>query len=152
MNFTPTKTQLLAKAKFWRAVDGNPLLGSVDDIPIPEVCRLAGTKSIILWAKEQEGFREWFKDSENIKDRISVGAEQAIDKLVHIINATAESGPGAVVTTGNQLTAAKLLLDFSGHKPADKQAIKVTADQLPDDERALRKYIAKNAEKLKVIE
>jgi hypothetical protein len=150
--FQPTKSQLMAKSRFWRAVQENPMLGSVDDLPMSEVCRLAGTKQIVKWAQDNDEFRDWFKDPDNIKDRIQVGAEKAIDRLIDIISAAPESGRDALVTTSNQIAAAKMLLDFSGHKPADKQAIKVSADQLPDDEAALRKYIAKNAEKLKVIE
>ena len=150
--FKPTRHMLEAKSRFWRSVRDNPLVTDVDGLPMTEVCRMAGSQSIGKWADEHEGFKTWFADPNSIQDKIAVGAEKAVDRLIEILNTEAGTGRDAVVTTSHQLTAAKELLAYSGHKPAEKQVEKVSADQLPDDEAALRKYIEKNAKKLKVLE
>jgi hypothetical protein len=138
------------KAQFWTAVDKNPFIADVTALPASEVCRLAGTTTINKWA-EVEGFKEWFLDKDGIKSRISYGAELAIDKLIEILNHNPTGERGEPVTTANQLTAAKELLSYSGHRPADKTEHKVTQGQLPEDEAGLRKYIAAQAKKLKVL-
>jgi hypothetical protein len=149
--FRPTKYMLEAKARFWRNVRENPMVSDVDGLPMTEVARMAGSKSIPKWAEEHEGFKQWFADPNSIQDKIAVGAEKAVDRLIEILNTEAGTGRDAVVTTSHQLTAAKELLAYSGHRPAEKTEHKVSAEQLPDDEAALRKYIESNAKKLKVL-
>lgn len=152
VTFNPTKAMMRAKAKFWAAVDSNPMISDVDGLPMSEVARLAGTKSVATWASGSEEFKAWFRDRADIKARISFGAELAIDKLIEILGTPADAGRDAIVTTKDQLAAAKELLAYSGHRPADKSEHKVTADQLPNDEKELREYIQKQASKLKLID
>lgn len=151
LNFRPTRPQLKAKHKFWKAIEDNPLIGEVASLPNSEIARLAGTPSVIKWAKEDEQFKQWFADKDSLKVMIRVGAEAAVDRLVKIVSDD-RVGPKEAVTASAQVQAAKLLLDFAGLAPAQQKEVKITSGQLPDNEKELRDYIEAGVKKLQLAE
>lgn len=147
-NFVPSKPQRKAKARFWSEIQNNPLIDPTC-LSLAEIGRLAGTTTVAKWAAEEPGFRAWFTSKDEIKVMLKMGAEAAVERLVAIVQET-DVGPKGTVSAGTQVQAAKLLLEFGGFAPAQQKEIKVTSNQLPEDEGELRKYIADNVEKLKL--
>ena len=95
-NFKPTKAMRAAKAKFWTAVNDNPLI-DVSALPMTAVANYAGTQSVIRWGQEDEDFRIWFTNKDSVKELVAGGAELAVEKLVSIITAPEHevgTGPG----------------------------------------------------------
>lgn len=146
---SPTTFQKQTKVRFHRLVKDNPML-DLESMSIKDIAEVCKEPQVLVWLKD-DTFRAWFKDSKVLVDKVALGAEQAVDKLLQIINAT-EVGPNKAVTISNQLTAAKALLNMAGVAAPSKSEVKVSADQLPQDEKKLREYIKNNAAKLKVLE
>ena len=144
-----TGKQRQLKAKFWNRVGNNPLIDpqSMSDADIAD---LVGSAEVKLWLANQE-FRSWWFDDKLLQDLITIGAEEAIVRLIQIVQET-EVGPREAISASAQVAAAKILLDFAGIAPAKKTEHTIKAEQLPNDEKALREYIETNARKLKAIE
>lgn len=147
IEFRPTKHQRKAKARFWQAVADNPLIDPAS-LPTPEICRLAGSPVIARWAEDPE-FTKWFTSKDEIKVLLRMGAEAAIERLIKIVQED-RVGPKEAVTSSAQVQASKLLMDFAGLAPATQKEVKITAQQLPEDEHELRKYIEAGYDKLKI--
>lgn len=137
------------KAKFWTKVKDNPLIDPTR-MSDSDVADLLSNAEVKLWLANAE-FRNWWFDDKALQDLITLGAEEAIIRLIQIVQET-NIGPREPVSAASQVAAAKILLDFAGLAPVKKTEHTVKADQLPNDEKALREYIESNARKLKAIE
>jgi hypothetical protein len=139
--FTPTKFQRLAKAKFWRAVQDNPLIDP-SALPDTEIERMVETDRIHDWKKDP-GFLLWFTNDRTVEIAIEAGTEKAVQRLVEIIEAPAEARGD--VTTTHQLAAIKTLLEYSSAKAPVEEDKPMSAEDLPDDEKRLLELIKKAA-------
>jgi len=144
----PSDNQKKAKVKLWNRCKDSPLLDPAH-MTDRELVDIVGDTSLYEWLKDEE-FRGWFLDSKVLDDMISLGAEAAVARLIKIVNEQVV-GPRESVSSSSQVAAAKLLLEYAGMMPVKKTETVVKADQLPNDEKALRDYIEKNARKLKVL-
>lgn len=144
----PNNEQKLAKAKFHNRIKDNPL-ANADCMTDTEIADMVGNASVKLWLKNDE-FKAWFLDDKVLDDMLSLGAEEAIKKLIQIVTEV-NVGPREAVSSSSQVAAAKLLLEFAGMKPAAKTEHTVKADELPNDEKELRKYIERNSKKLQAV-
>ena len=146
MELTPNGAQKLAKARLHKKVEDNPLL-NLEAMSDDEISHIVGDASVKMWLKDK-AFRDWFLDDKTLEVILQVGAEEAIKKLIQIVTET-NVGPREAVSSSSQVAAAKLLMEFAGMKPATKTEHTVTANELPNDEKQLRKYIEDNSKKLK---
>lgn len=134
--FTPTKTQRLAKARFWQKLESNPLV-DVRCLTDHDIGVMAETTQLPKW-KADPDFLMWFTDDTTVDAEIEAGVEVAVKRLLEIIE-TRDVGPREAVTTTHQLAAAKMLLEYSSlAKPAETES---TPTQLPDDVRKLKEVI-----------
>lgn len=147
-SFNPTKHMRVAKARFWKAVEDNPLIDPTC-LSVAEISRLAGSPTLPRWVRDNEGFKQWFTSKDEIKVMLKMGAEAAVDRLVKIVQED-RVGPKEAVSAGTQVQAAKLLLEFAGMAPAKQSEVRITKEQLPDDENELRQYIEAGVSKLKI--
>lgn len=141
--------QKRTKIQFWRKVSDNPLV-EPKNLSNAEIAEIAQEPQLKLWLANEE-FRAWFMDDKALEDLLQLGAESAVERLISIVNET-NVGPREAVSSSSQVAAAKILLDFAGLAPAKKTETTIKADQLPNDEAELRKYIEANAKKLKVLD
>lgn len=148
IHFTPSRAQSAAKARFWAAVEGNPLV-DIASLSNAEVSRMAGTTTVVRWASEVPGFMDWMLRKDEVPVLIKSGAELAVKKLLDLVTAPS-TGDRGDVPHAVQMAAAKLLLDYSGHAPAQQKNITVQQGQLPEGEQALREYIEAGVKQLKL--
>ena len=148
-NHNITTEQKAAKAKFWNRVKDNPMrdAASMSDADIADII---GDITVKLWLRDAK-FKAWFLDDKILHDLLTLGAEAAVKRLIAIVNET-DVGPREAVSTSSQVAAAKILLDFAGMSPIKKTETTIKADDLPNDEKALREYIERNAKKLRVLD
>lgn len=144
----PTSAQRHAKAKFHNRIKNNPLMAA-DAMTDAEIADIVGDASVKMWLRDQ-AFRSWFLDDKVLDDLLTLGAEEAVRKLIEIVTEV-NVGPQQAVSSSSQVAAAKLLMEFAGLKPANKTEHSIKAEELPNDEKALREYIARNAKKLKAV-
>jgi hypothetical protein len=143
-----SKSKREAKIKFWRKVQDNPLIDPSNVTPA-EAAEIAGEPQLKIWLKD-DSYRVWFFDDKALDNLLEMGAEAAVSRLIQIVNES-NVGPREAVSASSQVAAAKALMEYYLSKPSPKDA-KVNAEDLPDDEKALREYIERNAKKLRVLE
>lgn len=148
MTNKPNSEQKHAKAKFHNRLKDNPMM-SADAMTDSEIADIVGNASVKLWLKDS-AFRAWFLDDKTLDDLLTLGAEEAVKKLIQIVTEV-NVGPREAVSSSSQVAAAKLLMEFAGMKPAAKTEHTVKADELPNDEKELRKYIERNSKKLQAV-
>ena len=141
--------QKLAKAKLHNRAEDNPMM-NIEVMTDEEISRVVGDAEVKVWLKDGN-FRAWFTDDKTLSDVLTVGAEEAVKKLIEIVTET-NVGPREAVSSSSQVAAAKLLMEFAGMKPAAKTEHTVTSSDLPNDEKKLREYIDANAKRLKAVD
>jgi hypothetical protein len=141
--------QKLAKAKLHNRAEGNPMM-NIEVMSDVEISRVVGDAEVQVWLRDGS-FRAWFLDDKTLNDVLTVGAEEAVKKLIEIVTET-NVGPREAVSSSSQVAAAKLLMEFAGMKPAAKTETTVTSGDLPNDEKKLREYIEANSKKLKAVD
>jgi hypothetical protein len=142
-----TKKQKELKARFHRLIKDNPLVDTAS-ISNEDIRRLVGDSGM-EWLSDPD-IRAWFVDSKLLDDLLVMGAEEAVARLIEIVS-TRDVGPREAVTSTAQVSAAKLLMEFAGMKPATKVEKTVTSGDLSDDPEELREYIKKNINKLESV-
>ena len=136
--FIPTPAQRKAKARYWvRAkqatfTDMGPTL--------PEVTRVIKDRRIPAWWQEP-GFKEWFRNEEEFKERMEYIANLALDTVEEILG-----NPSARESA--RMAAAKLAIEVAGKMP--KADIQQFADAKINnmDAGQLRDFIQQTAPKL----
>lgn len=151
----PTKSQRLAKSKFWQRAANNPLIPDLDNPRIFDVERLSGTKSIRTWFEDSE-FKDWFLDQDSNKSLIASGCELAIEKLIYILELEGpdEVGPKMETTSAAQVKAAENMLRLGGFEPPKTVAKERYMDKEVEDmtPAQLEAYIANSTQKLRGVE
>lgn len=136
-----------AKVAFWKKVKDNPLVDS-SNLSDQEAADLIRQPELTIWLRDDE-YRSWFYDEDTLDKLLAIGAEASLSRLIAIVNET-NVGPRETVSSSSQVAAAKALLEYFLSKPSPQEA-KVSAEDLPNDEKALREYIERNAKKLRVL-
>ncbi len=127
--YLPTPAQRRIKAKYWkRAAEAT----FTDQGPtLPEILRVVKDKRIPIWWQE-EGFKAWFRNEEEFKERMEYIANLALDTVEEIL-----TNPEARESA--RMAAAKLAIEVAGKMPkgdvtqfADAKINQMDAGQLRD--------------------
>jgi hypothetical protein len=140
--FTPTAAQRRAKSKFMVKSDG--VLGSPDQSNARLIAQFTGEAGVVKWYS-QPGFKEWFFNSEENKERMEYLFSLALDTAENILfdeNANA----------GAKVQLIKLLATLAGKDPSSSEA-KLLDDSIQRmNSEQLKEYIQTQAPKVISIE
>ena len=140
--FRPTRSQARAKAQFHRKAENNPLLGSLEDLSVQKMEKLAGVKNLGRWM-EQEGFREWFLNGEYNRELLESAVEMAIKEAMLILECPSDGEKGSP-RPGDKLAAMKIILEYAGYAPKKESKAEYKDTEIAEmDEERLDKMIAK---------
>jgi hypothetical protein len=117
--FIPTPVQRRIKAAFWASWGDNPIVDH-KNLSLANVMGVVGDSRMQKWWT-QPGFKEWFSNQEEFKQRVEYLVHTALDTLEHIlVDETANSSA--------RVNAAKLLLEA-----ADKMPRKYAKEKVLDE-------------------
>jgi hypothetical protein len=144
---TPTKTQKVAKAKFWQRIKANPAL-LPDEMDDATMARVSGCLDIQLVLKKPD-FRDWFLDTSINQAMIEVGVCAAIERLIAIVEMSGSdlTGKDAEAKAGDQVRAAALLLQYAGYGVAGKDTSVSEVAKMSETE--LDAFISSKVKRLK---
>lgn len=93
--YRPSELQRKAKIRFWAKMDSNPLQDR-DSVTLEAVKRMTGSGTIEKWWKEP-GFKDWFLNSEEHKQRLEYLYDLALGAAEDILLNTDPKAQGARV-------------------------------------------------------
>lgn len=138
MDFKPTKSMKVAKAKLWTKLNSNPLLGDPEHMTQDLLRQLMGVKSVNHWMA-LDGFKEWLIDSSHNSQLLESAIETAIGEAIKLLEIPVTADKDSP-RWADKISAIKLVLDYAGFSP--KKAAK--PDDMADlSEENLDKLIAK---------
>lgn len=138
LTYLPTHEQRKVKSAFWVRFNENPLC-EPQDISLSVIDRIVhDTRTSKWWA--QAGFKEWFRNQEEFRERVESMAHLALDTLMVIL---VTDDPK---TSSARVNAAKLLLEVARKLPSRTQTQDKFADEKISsmDRKQLDAYIAKH--------
>lgn len=118
-NFSPSRTQSIAKTRFWNRFNEEAGFLDLESLSRDDVVRLAGTKQVTGWLKDQ-GFARWFFEKDSLVHRIQSLKETAVDVLEEVLLRDYED---RVLTAKDKLKAVDLLLQVTGSYPSRTKEI-----------------------------
>jgi len=128
--FTPTPSMKRIKARFWTRYQETPT-SQISDVTAAEIAKVTGSAGIKNWWSK-DGFKDWFLNKNEDKERISYLFDMSLEKLEDMINDPS-------VNAGVRLNAIKLLAEMNGNigkskkqpeRFADEQIEKMSESQL----------------------
>jgi len=149
VEFRPTRAQLEAKARLLNKTKDNIMIGSLELMSAAKLAKYAGVKSVDHWLK-QEGFKEWFTNSDSEQELLQSATDSAIRAAIGILENT-EVGEKGGPKYSDQLNAAKLVLTFAGMSPKsdEKEAARSGKQEemsLEDIDKVLAQHAAEREE------
>lgn len=121
LTYLPTAEQRKLKSAFWLRHNENPLC-EPSDISITIIDRLVTDSRLPKWWA-QAGFKEWFRNQEEFRERVESMAHLALDTLMLIL---VTDDPRA---SSARVNAAKLLLEVARKLPSRTQVQDKFADE-----------------------
>ena len=141
--FTPSVSQKKLKARFWnrraqlQLTDGAPTL--------VEVAGLIKDKRLPDWWQEP-GFKEWFRNEEEFKERVEYLANLALDTIEEVLTSS-------VARESSRIAAAKLMMELGSKLPKGTPDVVYTDEKINSmSEEQLMEYIQKSTPKLITVE
>lgn len=111
LTYLPTPEQRKAKSAFWLRFNDNPICDP-QDISLAIVMRLVGDERLTRWWPVS-GFKEWFRNREEFRERMEYLSQLAMDQLEEILAA-----PMAIKGVANaKISAAKLIMEVARKMP-----------------------------------
>lgn len=136
--FLPTPMQRRVKAKFWTRFSESPMTdGSVD---LPMIQRFVTDKRLQYWWQEP-GFKEWFRNEEEFKERVEYLANMALDVLEEVMS-------NGDARESSRIAAAKLMMDLGSKIPKENVVQFADANINSMNEEQLREFLSKTTPKL----
>lgn len=143
LTYSPNHEQRKAKESFWVRWNENPLC-EAQDITLSVVHGVLGDGRLDRWWS-QPGFKEWFRNQEEFRERAASLAHLALDTLQSIlINENAQ--PSA------RVNAAKIAFEIARKMPQKQQDAKFLDEALQKmDRKQLEQYVSKNIHLLPAV-
>lgn len=138
LTYLPTHEQRKLKSAFWVRFNENPLC-EPQDISLSVIDRIVHDNRTAKWWS-QAGFKEWFRNQEEFRERVESMAHLALDTLMTIL---VTDDPK---TSSARVNAAKLLLEVARKLPSRTQPQeKFSDDKIANmDKKQLDAYIARH--------
>jgi hypothetical protein len=143
LTYLPIPEQRKAKSAFYARFNDNPVC-EPQDITQALAAKLAGDNRINKWWA-QEGFKEWFRNRDEFRQRMEYLTNLAIDRLEAIL-IDPKSNSAA------QVSAAKLIMEVAKKMPS-KQAVEQYLDEkiAQMNRQQLEEYISKSVKLLRPV-
>ena len=122
VNFKPTRAQQLAKARFYKYLEYNPMI-KLESLSVSAMEKACKSRSLDKWMG-QEGFKEWWYDDNAVPAKIAACAELALERLYEILTSDIESGKEAKVTARDLLNAIDKVLELNSLYPNKQKEIR----------------------------
>jgi hypothetical protein len=135
--FLPSPSQRAAKSRFWVRYD-KALLGEPETLSLAAIARVVKDNRLDKWFS-QSGFREWFLNQDEAKERLDYIWNLGLDRIEAILQ-NDESNPNA------QVNAFKQISILAGKEPQKNQEFTDEDIQRMPKEK-LKAYIEKHAVK-----
>lgn len=136
LTYVPNFEQRKTKEAFWLRFNENPTC-EAEDIACSLVMRLTGDGRLERWWS-QSGFKEWFRNQEEFRERAASLAHMALDTIQSILM-DLDAQPSA------RVTAAKLALEIARKMPTQTAQPKYLDDGINKMDKAqLEQYLARN--------
>ena len=120
--FEPTAAQRKAKIKLMALIQDNPMF-SLEDITLSSALEITKERRIRTWW-ELEGFQDWFKNKNEMKQRFEELLGMGLDALEHILKSRDPRFASAQVNT------MKALFEVAGKNPAKQKEIKFSDESI----------------------
>lgn len=137
LTYMPSHEQRKLKSAFWLRFNDNPVC-EPGEISVSVIQRVASDSRLEKWWS-QPGFKEWFRNQEEFRERVESMAHLALDTLMDIL---VTDDPRQ---TSSKVAAAKLLLEVGRKLPSKTQSTDKFIDQRIGemDKKQLDAYIAR---------
>ena len=140
--FKPSQTQSLAKARLYKNITNNPLLGDVEALSTQKLEKLSKVKDLSTWMT-QEGFHAWFTNSNHIEDLMEADLELGMERLREVLT-TPMGGEKGDVRASDITKAVEMLLKYTGREPKKEAKVEYKDAEVGQmDEERLDKMISK---------
>jgi len=140
LTYLPIPEQRKAKSAFWARFNENPTC-EPQDITRELAIRLSGDNRITKWWG-QDGFREWFRNRDEFRQRMEYLASLALDRLEALL-CDPKANPSA------QVNAAKLIMEVARKTPSKQAVERYLDEQIGQmDKKQLEDYIRKHTASL----
>ena len=124
LTYLPTPDQRRAKSAFWAVYETDPSEVS-PKVDLATALRLSGDSRISKWWKG-DGFRQWFQNKEEFRQRLENMSHLALDRLEILLADERTPAPSAVA-------AAKLVLEASKKMPSKSADVPILLDKKVQD-------------------
>lgn len=136
LTYLPNPEQRRVKAAFWVRFNENPIC-EPQNLTLMAVLQLVGDGRLERWWT-QPGFKEWFRNQDEFRERAALLADEAIDTIRAIMHN--ELAPPAA-----RLTAAKLAMEISNRIPKKDQESRFLDDAIGRmDRKQLESFLSRN--------
>lgn len=136
LTYLPSAEQRKLKEAFWLRFSADP---TCDPSEVTQsIVELYTSDSRVSRWWSQTGFKEWFRNQEEFRERAAILAHLALDTLQSImINETAQASA--------RVNAAKLVMEIARKMPTKQAVEKYVDEKIAEmDKKQLEAYIAKN--------
>jgi hypothetical protein len=151
LDFEPTDKMEMAKERFWKALNSNPMLtNDIGNMTLDALIMHSRSKHLTKWIEKHPLFLAWFCDEEFEQLTIQTMAKEAYKKVREIMHSPLEP---KVLTAKDQLNAANMLLQLGDKFPnkrreiiyADKELAKMTDSDVDKEMRSIESQLKRQA-------
>ena len=144
LTYLPSPEQRKAKSAFWARWSENPLC-EPQDISLALAARFTGSDRRLDRWWSQPGFREWFINQDEFRQRLEYLANLALDQAEEILAAPMEIKGIA----GAKVNAMKLILEAARKMPSRREVDKYLDEKIASmNKTELEEFIRKQSRKL----
>lgn len=113
LTYIPSPEQRKTKSAFWTRFNDNPLC-EPQDISLAVAIQFVSDERLTKWWP-QTGFKEWFRNRDEFRQRIEYLVHQALDSLEYVL-----ADPKAQASA--KVNAAKLLMEVARKMPSKQDS------------------------------
>lgn len=136
LTYLPNPQQRRLKESFWVRWQENPVCDA-KDISLAMAQRLVGDSRLDKWWG-QSGFKEWFRNQEEFRERASALAHLALDVIESVL---IDQNSGAAA----RVSAAKLAFELARKMPQKVEQVKYLDESINKmDKKQLEAYLTRN--------
>jgi hypothetical protein len=140
LTYIPSPEQRKTKAAFWAKYNDNPIV-EPQDITLPIILQFVSDERVTKWWP-QSGFKEWFRNKDEFRQRIEYLVHQALDSIEYVL-----SDPKAQASA--KVNAAKLLMEVARKMPPKNVAEQYLDEKIASMSRKeLEEYVRSKTPKL----
>ncbi len=142
LTYMPSPEQRKAKSAFWARFNDNPICDP-QDISLAIALQFANDERLSRWWS-QSGFKEWFRNRDEFRQRVEYLVHQALDSLEYVL-----VDPKAQASA--KVNAAKLLMEVARKMPQKQVAEQYLDEKIGQmSKQQLQEYIRKSTKLLPV--